>query len=313
MVSFPASQPPQPAHRRWSSAPAPPPSVPSLTTPSLFSAEDLLATIQAAPAVQSAQSPHHESLAPAASPAPHTRQSQKLSALYAWPCRSFTADTAEVRQLHVWQETSSAGCFRCEGCGRVGVCAACYIAEGHVVPRLAVQMQCSCHRDLREEQEQAVETSLLAQPIDAAKQQSETPIHGMYAARNWVRLLDRAETLFAKVSADLESRPERIDWWRQVSAAFTSVTAYEHQLTPTTRRLAREVVWRRAHPDEPLPLYEPPTREGPEPGAVYRRAWERCQCTTCRLAREQVKQRQRASSRKQPLSLNSLHPGIEPA
>ncbi len=213
------------------------------------------------------------------------------------------------------------GCFRCRGCQRLGVCSPCFVAEHQWLPRLAVEMRCAHHRtdasDLLSSSAPSEGTPEIVGDQFNAHPHDETPVAGRVAARNWVALMERAEALFADVSADQTTTPsKRPDLWRTVKAAFDSVYLYEHQLAPHNRRLARELAWRRAHPDRLLPPYAPAdagrtgaiveyhsdpymAREALLPPdrwrvaqtldaaytTVFRRDWELCQCRACQLER----------------------------
>jgi hypothetical protein len=90
---------------------------------------------------------------------------------------------------------------------------------------------------------------------------------GAGGIRSWVALLDRAETLMAEV------RPHDASVQRQASKAIDSLFRFEHQLAPGARRKAREYVWRRDRPNEPLPQ------------EALRAEWEQCRCPHCRYTR----------------------------
>jgi hypothetical protein len=97
-------------------------------------------------------------------------------------------------------------------------------------------------------------------------QDSETPTDGTEAVECWVGLLDRAESLMGAV-----------DWdnpyvQRTARRALDSLYRYEHEMTPTARRLAREFVWLR-------------DRDAPLPPAEERVGWERCRCRACMVER----------------------------
>ena len=86
------------------------------------------------------------------------------------------------------------------------------------------------------------------------------------AIARWIALLDRAEQLHR--TADGRDPQAR----RQVDAAIHSLFAFEHILTATQRRLARERLWQR---DKAEPL----------PAADRRQEWEHCRCRTCHVDR----------------------------
>jgi len=91
---------------------------------------------------------------------------------------------------------------------------------------------------------------------------------GSATVRQWVALLDQATDLLA------ESDPEDPHYQRQVVApAITALYRCEHLLDGASRRQARETVWRRERPREPLP--EDATR----------REWAQCRCSRCRYLR----------------------------
>ena len=94
----------------------------------------------------------------------------------------------------------------------------------------------------------------------------DTPDEGPGAIARWVALLDRAEDLQA--AAD----PTHPCAQRQVRRATDSLFLYEHQLTPDTRREAREFLWQRDR-SEPLPT------------PVTRLEWANCRCRACRVER----------------------------
>ena len=90
---------------------------------------------------------------------------------------------------------------------------------------------------------------------------------GVGGMRTWVALLDRAEALMAEV------HPHDASVQRRASNALDSLFRFEHQLAPRARRRAREYVWRRDRPHEPLPE------------EALRVEWEQCRCPHCRYAR----------------------------
>ena len=96
---------------------------------------------------------------------------------------------------------------------------------------------------------------------------AEVPISGVRAADRWIALLDQAEQLRGHPDA-YQRKPTS----PQVGKAIDSVFAYEHQLTPPTRKLARERLWLRDRPGEPLP--------------AKRESWVFCRCRECRRARQ---------------------------
>jgi hypothetical protein len=113
---------------------------------------------------------------------------------------------------------------------------------------------------------------------------SDPPIEGRAAVRRWVKLLDRAEVALR------EADPNDPCAHRNAHRLLDSLLLYEHQLTPQTRRQAREYVWRRDHPDEPLPTQPAHLPgEGPPERLCYcplcRTTWEACGCRSCRLRR----------------------------
>lgn len=95
----------------------------------------------------------------------------------------------------------------------------------------------------------------------------DTPISGPHAIHRWAALLDRAEELMRDYDLDDPCAQ------RTAGRAIDSLFRYEHQLTPETRRAAREFVWRRDRADQPLP------------DATARREWERCRCRACLVER----------------------------
>jgi hypothetical protein len=68
---------------------------------------------------------------------------------------------------------------------------------------------------------------------------AETPVEGRGAVNRWLALHDRAHDLRAAL------RPDDGVGERQARRAIRSVLLYEHQLTATTRRKARETLWQR--------------------------------------------------------------------
>ena len=96
-------------------------------------------------------------------------------------------------------------------------------------------------------------------------QAGETPVWGVGAVQRWVGLLDAAEQ--AMYSASTNDPTGQRSAGRVIEALF----AYEHEMTPLARRHAREHVWRRDRPDEPLP--------------ASRAEWEACRCRICRYER----------------------------
>jgi hypothetical protein len=95
----------------------------------------------------------------------------------------------------------------------------------------------------------------------------ETPIWGNGAVCRWVQLLDRAESLMR------DADPNDPFAQRTAARAITSLFLYEHQMTARARRRAREEVWRRDRPNEPLPQVS------------VRQEWEVCRCRTCLVER----------------------------
>jgi hypothetical protein len=95
---------------------------------------------------------------------------------------------------------------------------------------------------------------------------AEVPVSGVRAADRWIALVDQAERLRRHPDA-YQRKPTS----PQVGKAIDSVFAYEHQLTPATRKLARERLWLRDRPAEPLPL--------------RRDDWVLCRCRDCQRAR----------------------------
>jgi hypothetical protein len=94
----------------------------------------------------------------------------------------------------------------------------------------------------------------------------ETPDAGAGAVARWVALLDRAEDVQANASAEDPCAQ------KQVRRAIDSLFLYEHQLTPDTRREAREFLWQR-------------DRKEPLPAPATRLEWAKCRCRTCRVER----------------------------
>lgn len=93
----------------------------------------------------------------------------------------------------------------------------------------------------------------------------ETPEAGPGAIARWIALLDQAETIRRTAN------PRHPTAQQQVSRAIDSLLLYEHQMVPHTRQTARERLWRRDRPNEPLPK--------------DRQEWERCRCMPCVQAR----------------------------
>jgi hypothetical protein len=105
---------------------------------------------------------------------------------------------------------------------------------------------------------------------------------GAGAVRRWLALYDRATWLMGEPDPH-DPRPQRT-----ASKAIDSLFRYEHQMTPRARRNAREALWQRDRPGEPLPTTVPhATHKGPAGChcTQCRAGWERCRCTACRLAR----------------------------
>ncbi len=90
----------------------------------------------------------------------------------------------------------------------------------------------------------------------------ETPVWGRGAVQRWIALLDAAEAALRAVS------PHAPLGQRTAGRTIDALFAYEHQMTPLARRRAREQVWQRDRPSEPLP--------------PIRGEWEACRCTACR-------------------------------
>jgi hypothetical protein len=90
----------------------------------------------------------------------------------------------------------------------------------------------------------------------------ETPVEGAGAVARWVALYDRARDLQRDLAPGDGVRA------RQAQRALRSLILYEHQLTPTTRRQARTVLWQRE-------------RAGELPGFAVRVRWTRCHCAQC--------------------------------
>lgn len=135
--------------------------------------------------------------------------------------------------------------------------------------------------------------------VDECGYERETPVEGPSAVARWVALLDRAEEL------QREADPEHPCAQRQVRRAIDSLFLYEHQLTPKTRRRAREYVWHRDRADDPLPAI---SAHGPQDRPALcrcprcRSEWERCRCPTCRAAR--CARRAEAAAQLRPLPLH---------
>lgn len=130
-------------------------------------------------------------------------------------------------------------------------------------------------------------------PTGLRKRTAETPIDGPRAVQHWIALLDRAEALMAGPDATSPSDPNP---QRTASKALDSLVLYEHQMTPTARRQAREQVWLRDHPGQQLPAVatHPPDKRPEEPlclCSLCREEWELCRCNTCRLARRAAQAR----------------------
>jgi hypothetical protein len=94
-------------------------------------------------------------------------------------------------------------------------------------------------------------------------------LEGLGAVRRWIALFDQATQLTAAAA----STPHPVAQ-RQKQQAIRSLLRYEHLLPATTRRTAREALWRRDRPGEPLPALE------------VRAGWEHCRCLPCRRRRE---------------------------
>jgi hypothetical protein len=100
---------------------------------------------------------------------------------------------------------------------------------------------------------------------------SETPIEGPGAIARWIALLDRAEDLQQHVH-DADHPHLHPTLQRQIARAIDSLFLYEHQMLPSARRAAREVLWQR-------------DRAEPLPSEAICAAWAQCRCRRCLLAR----------------------------
>lgn len=96
-----------------------------------------------------------------------------------------------------------------------------------------------------------------------------TPEAGTGAVNRWIALLDQAEHL--RAIAD----PHSPMGLRQASRAIDSLFAYEHQLIPTSRRAAREKLWRRGHVGQDFPATYPD--------------WHLCRCRQCLFERRHLR------------------------
>ncbi len=103
----------------------------------------------------------------------------------------------------------------------------------------------------------------------SAGSSEETPVDGPRAVENWLGLVDHAQALQARA---LASSPLHPVLERQARRALRSVLLYEHEITPRTRRQARQALWRRQH-------------TGPLPPLEVILTWEKCQCLPCQHAR----------------------------
>lgn len=133
-------------------------------------------------------------------------------------------------------------------------------------------------------------------PTGLRKRTAETPIDGPRAVQQWIDLLDRAEALMTGLNPDNPGDPNP---QRTASKAFDSLVLYEHQMTPTARRQAREQVWLRDHPGQQLPAVatHPPAKRPDVPlclCSLCREEWELCRCNTCRLTRRKAQARTRS-------------------
>ncbi len=106
-------------------------------------------------------------------------------------------------------------------------------------------------------------------PLRRGEHPGETPNEGAGAVARWIALHDQARSLRAALrSGDGVGA-------RQVQRAIRSLFLYEHQLTPTTRRQARTVLWQRDG-DARLPPF------------VERARWTRCRCVQCQPHHQRV-------------------------
>lgn len=94
----------------------------------------------------------------------------------------------------------------------------------------------------------------------------DTPDMGRGAIARWLALFDQA----ARLQAGGYDRP---DTSRAVARAIDSLFAYEHQITPDARRIARETLWRRERSSS-----LPPDRSW----------WAECRCRACALDRARL-------------------------
>jgi hypothetical protein len=78
-------------------------------------------------------------------------------------------------------------------------------------------------------------------------------------------LLDAAEVAIRSAS------PHDPVGQRNAGRKLDALFAYEHEMSPVARRRAREAVWQRDRPHEPLP--------------PIRGEWEACRCRICRYER----------------------------
>jgi hypothetical protein len=96
----------------------------------------------------------------------------------------------------------------------------------------------------------------------------KSSLEGPGAVRRWIALFDQANHLVAAAA-----RAPHPVAQRRKQRATVSLVRYEHLLPATTRRTAREALWRRDRPGEPLPA------------SAVRAAWEHCRCLPCRRRR----------------------------
>lgn len=80
---------------------------------------------------------------------------------------------------------------------------------------------------------------------------------------HWITLVDAAQYRLDTFDASDRSALD------QVGYLIDALLSYEHSLTPLQRYEARLALWKRDHPDRPLPDMD----------------WSLCQCRTCQRAR----------------------------
>lgn len=111
----------------------------------------------------------------------------------------------------------------------------------------------------------------------------------IHSIAEWIALFDCADHLMR--GGDLHEP------FPQLAArkALDLLVRYEHQMTAQARRRAREALWQRDHPADPLPGADADAHDAMDPCchcARCRVEWEHCRCSHCRLLRVRAARRE---------------------